>query len=33
MVDADEIGEIHYSLFSEGMHGGTVQIRVNAVLS
>ena len=33
MVDADQIDEIHYSLFSEGTRGGVVQIRVNAVLS
>jgi hypothetical protein len=32
VVDADEIGKIHYSVFSEGMHGGTVEIRVNTVL-
>jgi hypothetical protein len=32
VVDAYEIGEIHYSVFSEGVHGRAVQIRVNAML-
>jgi hypothetical protein len=33
MIDADEIGKIHYSLLSKGMHSRAVEVCINAVIS